>query len=83
MARGKIYLFIDSDYDPQLNWVESGARALAKYNFAGRHTPTTARECSSASFEANWPDITQAEPGLYGNSLTANSESAGWRVVST
>jgi GT2 family glycosyltransferase len=44
VARGEILGFIDSDCEPQPNWVENGVRALAKYDFAGGHVLTTARD---------------------------------------
>jgi cellulose synthase/poly-beta-1,6-N-acetylglucosamine synthase-like glycosyltransferase len=44
VARGEILAFIDSDCDPQLDWVEHGVRALAKYDFAGGRVVTTARD---------------------------------------
>ena len=43
-ARGDILAFIDSDCDPQQDWVENGVRALAKYDFAGGRVVTTARD---------------------------------------
>jgi glycosyltransferase involved in cell wall biosynthesis len=42
-ARGEILAFIDSDCDPQPNWVENGVRALANYDFAGGRVVTAAR----------------------------------------
>jgi cellulose synthase/poly-beta-1,6-N-acetylglucosamine synthase-like glycosyltransferase len=44
VARGEILAFIDSDCDPQLDWVENGVRALVKYDFAGGRVVTTARD---------------------------------------
>lgn len=44
IAHGEILAFIDSDCDPQPDWVENGVRALAKYDFAGGHVLTTARD---------------------------------------
>src|ERR1700722_4160490 len=41
VARGEILAFIDSDCDPQLDWVENGVRALVKYDFAGGRVVTT------------------------------------------
>ena len=42
-SRGEILAFIDSDCDPQPDWVENGVRALAAYDFAGGHVETTPR----------------------------------------
>jgi GT2 family glycosyltransferase len=42
-ARGEILAFIDSDCDPQSDWVENGTRALANYDFAGGRVVTAAR----------------------------------------
>jgi cellulose synthase/poly-beta-1,6-N-acetylglucosamine synthase-like glycosyltransferase len=44
VARGEILAFIDSDCDPQPDWVENGVRALAKYDFAGGHVVIAARD---------------------------------------
>jgi cellulose synthase/poly-beta-1,6-N-acetylglucosamine synthase-like glycosyltransferase len=44
IARGEILAFIDSDCDPQSDWVENGVRALAKYDFAGGRVLTAARD---------------------------------------
>jgi glycosyltransferase involved in cell wall biosynthesis len=43
-ARGEILAFIDSDCDPQPDWVENGARGLANYDFAGGRVVTAARD---------------------------------------
>jgi cellulose synthase/poly-beta-1,6-N-acetylglucosamine synthase-like glycosyltransferase len=43
-ARGDILAFIDSDCDPQPDWVERGVRGLAKYDFAGGRVITAARD---------------------------------------
>jgi cellulose synthase/poly-beta-1,6-N-acetylglucosamine synthase-like glycosyltransferase len=43
-ARGEILAFIDSDCDPQPDWVANGARALTNYDFAGGRVMTAARD---------------------------------------
>ena len=43
VALGEILAFIDSDCEPHPDWVEKGVRALAKYDFAGGHVITAAR----------------------------------------
>jgi glycosyltransferase involved in cell wall biosynthesis len=44
VARGEILAFLDSDCDPRPDWVENGVSALAKYDFAGGHVVTAARD---------------------------------------
>jgi cellulose synthase/poly-beta-1,6-N-acetylglucosamine synthase-like glycosyltransferase len=43
-ARGDILAFIDSDCDPQPDWIERGVCGLAKYDFAGGRVITAARD---------------------------------------
>ena len=44
VARGDILAFIDSDCDPQPDWIEHGVRGLQNYDFAGGHVVTAARD---------------------------------------
>ena len=41
---GKILAFIDSDCDPQPDWVEHGVHAMTEYDFAGGHVLTAPRD---------------------------------------
>jgi cellulose synthase/poly-beta-1,6-N-acetylglucosamine synthase-like glycosyltransferase len=53
-AHGDILAFIDSDCDPQPDWVESGVRALTKYDFAGGRVVTAARNPQRPSPVEAW-----------------------------
>lgn len=44
VSRGEILAFIDSDCDPEPDWVEHGVRALADHDFAGGHVRTAPRD---------------------------------------
>ena len=54
VARGEILAFLDSDCDPQADWIENGVRALATYDFAGGHVVTTARDPSRPTAVEAW-----------------------------
>ncbi len=54
VARGEILAFLDSDCDPQSDWIENGVRALAMYDFAGGHVVTTARDPSRPTAVEAW-----------------------------
>lgn len=54
VARGEILAFLDSDCDPQADWIENGVRALATHDFAGGHVVTTARDPSRPTAVEAW-----------------------------
>lgn len=54
VARGEILAFLDSDCNPQPDWIENGVRALATYDFAGGHVVTTAQDPSHPTAVEAW-----------------------------
>jgi GT2 family glycosyltransferase len=54
VARGEVFAFLDSDCDPQTDWIEKGVKALATYDFAGGHVLTTARDPSHPTAVEAW-----------------------------
>jgi glycosyltransferase involved in cell wall biosynthesis len=53
-ARGEILAFLDSDCDPQRDWIENGVRALGAYDVAGGHVVTVARDPSRPTAVEAW-----------------------------
>ncbi len=54
VARGEILAFIDSDCDPDPDWIEHGVHALAEYDFLGGHVRTTARDAARPTPVEAW-----------------------------
>lgn len=53
-AHGEILAFLDSDCDPQPDWIENGVRALGTYDVAGGRVITTARDPSRPTAVEAW-----------------------------
>jgi GT2 family glycosyltransferase len=53
-SRGSILAFIDSDCNPQPDWVENGVRALASYDFVGGRVETSVRNPARPTAVEAW-----------------------------
>jgi len=54
VAKGEILAFLDSDCDPEPEWVKNGVRALANYDFVGGRVDTAARDPARPTAVEAW-----------------------------